>query len=315
MNGYFAALFDPALPFVRNAFIAAVLSSILFGVLGAVVTVRRIAGLAGAVSHAVLGGIGLAVFLSAKGLVPGLPPVVGALVFALIAALVIGFVSLRAKQREDTVINAVWAVGMSLGVLFIAKTPGYVDPMSYLFGNILLVSTTDLILLACLDLAVVFLAWRFYPQLEASSFDEEFAKARGVPTDTVFLIILSITATAVVLLQTFVGLVMVIAMLTLPAGTAGYAARSLSAMMVGGVVLSALFSVGGLALSWSFDMPAGAVVVVLAGAVFLLAAALSAVGARRPGRLAGAGRYPDAGRRFADSDPKARGADEQEPSS
>ncbi len=281
MSGYISALFDPALPFVRNAFIAGLLSSILFGVLGAVVTVRRIAGLAGAVSHAVLGGIGLAVFLAAKGLVPGLPPIIGALVFALIAAIIIGLVSLRAKQREDTVINAVWAVGMSLGVLFIAKTPGYIDPMSYLFGNILLVSGRDLALLACLDAVVLFLAWRFYPQLEASSFDEEFAKARGVPTDLVFLIILTVTAVAVVLLQTFVGLVMVIAMLTLPAGTAGYLARSLAGMMVGGAVLSALFSAGGLAASWALDMPAGAVVVVLAGAVFLAAAALSAAGARR----------------------------------
>ncbi len=290
MSGYIAALFDPALPFVRNALIAGLLSSLLFGVLGAVVTVRRIAGLAGAVSHAVLGGIGLALFLSASGAAPGLPPIVGALVFAIAAAAIIGFVSLRAKQREDTVINAVWAVGMSLGVLFIAKTPGYADPMSYLFGNILLVSGGDLVLLACLDILVLFLAWRFYPQLEAASFDEEFAKARGVPTDAVFLIILGATAVAVVLLQTFVGLVMVIAMLTLPAGTAGYAARSLAGMMVGGALLSAAFSVGGLAASWSLDLPAGAVVVVLAGAVFLVAAAASALrGRRRPRAGAAAG--------------------------
>jgi len=290
MSGYLSALLDPALPFVRNALVAGLLSSLLFGTLGAVVTVRRIAGLAGAISHAVLGGIGLALFLAAKGIAPGLPPFVGALVFALVAAAIIGFVSLKAKQREDTVINAVWAVGMSVGVLFIAKTPGYADPMSYLFGNILLVSTRDLVLLACLDAIVLFLAWRFYPQLEASSFDEEFAKARGVPTDAVFLVILAITAIAVVLLQTFVGLVMVIAMLTLPAGTAGYAARSLAGMMVGGAALSALFAAGGLAASWSLDLPAGAVVVVFAGAVFLAASAFSAIRARRRRGSGGAAR-------------------------
>ncbi len=277
MNGYIDALLDPALPFVRNALLAGLLSAVLFGVLGSVVTVKRIAGLAGAISHAVLGGIGMALYLSASGMVPGLPPIAGALAFALAAALVIGFVSLRAKQREDTVINALWAIGMSIGVLFIAKTPGYADPMSYLFGNILLVSTRDLYLLAALDAAVVFLAWRFYPQLEASAFDEEFARVRGVPVDAVFIAILAVTAVAVVLLQTFVGIVMVIAMLTLPAGTASFGARSLSAMMAGATALSAAFTTAGLAASWALDLPAGAVVVVTAGGVFLASSALAAV--------------------------------------
>ncbi|PKL23661.1 MAG: hypothetical protein CVV47_14115 [Spirochaetae bacterium HGW-Spirochaetae-3] len=278
MSGYLTALVDPAMPFVRNALVAGLLSAVLFGTLGAVVTVKRIAGLAGAISHAVLGGIGMALYLSAKGIVPNLPPIAGAMVFAVISAAIIGFVSLKAKQREDTVINALWAIGMSVGVLFIAKTPGYADPMSYLFGNILLVSGRDLVLLAILDAIVVFLAWRYYPQIEASAFDEEFAKVRGVPTDAIFLATLAVTAVAVVLLQTFVGIVMVIAMLTLPSGTAGYAARNLAAMMVGGTVLSAVFTVGGLAASWALDMPAGAVVVVIAGAAFLSVSA--AVGLR-----------------------------------
>ncbi|MDD3980862.1 MAG: metal ABC transporter permease [Spirochaetales bacterium] len=271
---FFQALFDPSMPFVRNALLAGVLSSILFGVLGSVVTVKRIAGLAGAISHAVLGGIGLALYLAAKGILPGLPPIVGALVFAVIAAAIIGLVSLKAKQREDTVINALWAIGMSMGILFIAKTPGYADPMSYLFGNILLVSRGDLILLAILDVVVILLAWRGYFQLEASAFDEEFARTRGVPTDAVFLIILGITAVAVVVLQTFVGIVMVIAMLTLPAGTAGYFAKNLGGMMLIGSGLSLVFSILGLAVSWALDLPSGAVVVLVAGAVFLAVSAL-----------------------------------------
>jgi len=271
---FFEALFDPSMPFVRNALLAGILSSILFGVLGSVVTVKRIAGLAGAISHAVLGGIGLALYLAAKGILPGLPPIVGALVFAIIAAAIIGLVSLKAKQREDTVINALWAIGMSMGILFIAKTPGYADPMSYLFGNILLVSRGDLVLLAVLDAIVILLAWRGYFQLEASAFDEEFARTRGVPTDAVFLIILGITAVAVVVLQTFVGIVMVIAMLTLPAGTAGYFAKNLGGMMLIGSFLSLVFSILGLAVSWALDLPSGAVVVLVAGAVFLSVSAL-----------------------------------------
>jgi zinc transport system permease protein len=289
MNGYLRAIMDPSMPFVRNALAAGLLSAVLFGTLGAVVTVKRIAGLAGAISHAVLGGIGMALFLSASGAMPGLPPMAGALVFAVLAAGVIGLVSLKAKQREDTVINAVWAIGMSVGVLFIAKTPGYADPMSYLFGNILLVTGRDLALMAILDTIVVFLAWRFYPQIQASAFDEEFARVRGVRTDVVFLVTLAVTAIAVVLLQTFVGIVMVIAMLTLPSGTAGFASRNLAGMMMVGTILSAAFTVAGLAASWSLDTPAGAMVVVLAGAVFLAVSAVAAAKAsgRHPSRVAG----------------------------
>lgn len=277
MSSFFSALSNPAFPFLQNALIASLLASILFGIMGSVVTVKRIAGLAGAISHAVLGGIGMALFLSSTGIVPFITPMTGAILFAILSALIIGLVSLKAKQREDTVINAIWAIGMSLGVLFLAKTPGYRDPTSYLFGNILLVSRQDLILLAILDAVVLILVWRFYPQLEASAFDEEFARVRGVPTNTVFLIILGITAIAVVLLQTFVGIVMVIAMLTLPAGTAGYLAKNLAGMMIASWIFSSIFSFLGLALSWHYDLPSGAVVVVLSGAVFLAVSALRMV--------------------------------------
>ncbi|MFA6706429.1 MAG: metal ABC transporter permease [Sphaerochaetaceae bacterium] len=269
MSDFFSTLANPAMPFLRNALVAALLSSVLFGVIGAIVTVRRIATLAGAVSHAVLGGIGLVLYLSATKAIPAIPPIIGAFVFALLAAMIIGVVSKRAKQREDTVINAIWAIGMSIGVLTMAKTPGYVDPSSYLFGNILLISTTDLIFLAVLDVIVVALAWRFYPQIEASAFDEEYAKVRGVRVNLVYFVILGIVAIAVVLLQTFVGIVMVIAMLTLPAGTAGYTARNLVGMMVLGWLYASIFSVGGLVVGWTFDVPAGAMVVIIAGMVFL----------------------------------------------
>jgi zinc transport system permease protein len=269
MGNFIAALASADFPFLRNALFAGLLSSVLFGVIGSVVTVRRIASLAGAVSHAVLGGIGLALYLSASGLVSGLPPIAGALCFAVLAALIIGVVSLKAKQREDTVINAIWAIGMSLGVLFMAKTPGYTDPSTWLFGNILLISNRDLLLLAILDAVVLLLARRFYPQIEASSFDEEFARVRGVPVDRVFLALLAVTAVAIVLLQTFVGIVMVIAMLTLPAGCAAFFSRSLAGMMLLSGLCAAFFSICGLAAGWAFDLPVGAMTVIIAGAAFL----------------------------------------------
>ena len=284
MSGFFEVLFSPDVPFIRNALFAGILSSVLFGILGSIVTVKRIAGLAGAISHAVLGGIGIALYLSATGIVPNFSPIVGAVIFALLSAFLIGAVSLKSKQREDTVIQAIWAIGMSIGVLFMAKTPGYTNPSSYLFGNILLISSCNLILLAILDVIVLFLAWRFYPQLEATSFDEEFAAVRGIPTQAVFLIILAVTAVAVVLLQTFVGIVMVIAMLTLPAGTAGYTARNLASMMLLSTLYSLLFSAGGLAVGWSLDLPVGAVVVVLSGLVFLSFAAMAVIRKKRSSR-------------------------------
>lgn len=267
MKELFEALVNVNFPFLRNALFAGLLSSVLFGILGSVVTVRRIGSLAGAVSHAVLGGIGLALFLSSRFF--HVPPIAGALVFAVISAFVIGLVSLKAKQREDTIINAIWVIGMSLGILFMAKTPGYVDPSAWLFGNILLISNRDIILLAVLDIIVLVLAKRFYAQIQASSFDEEFARTRGVPVEKVFFVLLGLTAVAIVLLQTFVGIVMVIAMLTLPSGSAGVFSRSLGTMMIASCLFSALFSIAGLAAGWLFDLPIGAMTVIIAGIVFL----------------------------------------------
>jgi zinc transport system permease protein len=275
MTDFISTLLDPGFPFLRNALLAGLLSSRLFGCLGSIVTVRRIASLAGAVSHAVLGGIGMALYFSASKLIPGFPPMAGAFIFAVFSALVIGIVSLKAKQREDTVINAIWAIGMSTGVLFMAKTAGYTDPSSYLFGNILIISNQDLILMGILDAAALLLAWRFYPQLEASAFDEEFARVRGVPVEVMFLILLMVIALAIVLLQTFVGIVMVIAMLSLPAGTAGYFSRSLAGMMLTSCVFSGLFSTAGLFLGWTLDLPVGAVTVITAGIVFLAVSAFT----------------------------------------
>ncbi|GHU50368.1 membrane protein [Spirochaetia bacterium] len=268
MNSFIEVLASPDFPFIRNALLAGLLSAVLFGVLGSLVMVRRIASLAGAISHAVLGGIGMALYLSATS-IPGFPPLAGAFIFALLAALLIGLVCLKAKQREDTVINAIWAIGMSIGVLFMAKTPGYVDASSYLFGNILLISDADLSAMAVLDLVLCVLVWRFYPQLEAFAFDEEFAQVRGLRVNLVFTLLLAFTAAAVVLLQTFVGIVMVIAMLTLPAGSAGCFARSLAGLMLWSSVFSAIFSSAGLFVAWVYDLPAAAVSVVIAGLIFL----------------------------------------------
>ncbi|HEY4759484.1 MAG TPA: metal ABC transporter permease, partial [Thermoguttaceae bacterium] len=140
MSDFFEALCDPNIPFVRYAMLVGVLSSISLGIVGSYVVTRRISYIAAAIAHCVLGGIGSALYLQKVVGCSWCDPIYGALAAAILSALVIGLVSLYAKQREDTVISAVWAIGMAVGLLFLAKVPGFVDPMSYLFGNILLIS-------------------------------------------------------------------------------------------------------------------------------------------------------------------------------
>ena len=186
------------------------------------------------------------------------------------SAIIIGLVSLGAKQREDTVIGAVWAIGMALGILFIFKTPGYnEDLMSYLFGNILMVSVEDLWLIAGLDALIVVVALLFYNQLLAVCFDEEFARIRGVHVGFYYLLLLCLTALTVVLLVTVVGIVMVIALLTLPVAVAGHFSKRLWHMMALSVLFTGFFTTAGLTLSYGPDLPAGATTILLAGAVYL----------------------------------------------
>jgi zinc transport system permease protein len=262
--------------FVQYALLAGVLAGVACGIVGTYVVVRRITYLAGGISHCVLGGIGAALYFQRVHGWHWLTPLLGAIIAALAAAMIIGLVSLRAKQREDTVIGALWAVGMAVGVLFIARTPGYSqDLMSYLFGNILMVSPGDLWLMAALDALVVVLGLVFYNQFLAVCFDEEFARVRGMRVEFYYLLLLGLTALTVVLLVTVVGIILVIALLTLPVAVAGHFARRLWQMMALATVFSILFTTAGLAISYKPDLPAGATIIVLAGAVYLLVVVLS----------------------------------------
>ncbi len=221
MNEFIKDLFDPGLAFLRYAFAAGLMASLAFGIVGTYVVTRRISYIAGAISHSVLGGIGAALYFQKTAGIAWLTPMAGALIAALASALALGMVSMKAREREDTVIGAVWATGMGVGLLFIAKTPGYVDAMSYLFGNIVLITKDDLLLIAGLDAAVLLSAFLFYNKFLAICFDEEFARVRGVRVDLYYLFLLCLVALTVLLLVRVVGIVMVIALLTLPAAVAG----------------------------------------------------------------------------------------------
>jgi zinc transport system permease protein len=257
-------------PFLQYALAVGVLASVACGVIGTFVVVRRITYIAGGISHCALGGLGAALYIRAIFGWHDLNPLYGAVVVSLLAAIVIGLVSLRAREREDTVIGAVWAVGMAAGVIFIAKTPGYnADLMSWLFGNILLVSAQDLWLLAALDVLVIGIAAVCYNQFLAVCFDDEFALLRGLRVDLYYLLLLCLTALTVVVLVTVVGIIMVIALLTLPTAIAGFFTRSLKQMMVASTLICMVFTTAGLLISYGPNFPAGATTIVIAGAVYL----------------------------------------------
>lgn len=260
--------------FLRYAFLAGLLASVAFGIVGAYVVARRISYLAGAIAHCVLAGIGISLYLKAQWNLPWLNPLYGAVVAGLAAAVVLGLVSIYAHEREDTAIGALWSIGMAVGLIFLAKTPGYVDPMGYLFGNILMISRADLWLIVALDAIVVFLSVYFHNIFVAVCFDEEFARLRGIRVEVYYILLLCLTALTVVLLMSLVGIVMVIALLTLPAGVAARFSNRIWQMMALAVLFCAAFTEVGLAVSYIYDLPSGPVIILMGGSVYLASTAL-----------------------------------------
>jgi len=250
--------------FMRNALAAGLMVSVICGIMGTLVVVNRIVFLSGGIAHAAYGGIGLAFYL-------GWPYMVGTLGFSLGAAAIMAFVSLRSKHRSDTIIGVIWAVGMACGIILIDLTPGYnVDLMSYLFGSILTVPGSDLWVMAGMGLVIGVLVILFYPDLLAMSYDEEFARIRGVPVTAVYLMMICLLAVTVVMVIQVVGLILVIALLTIPPFIMERYARSLLQMMIGSSLLGSVFTMLGLWISYRFDLTSGASIILVAGMAFFL---------------------------------------------
>lgn len=250
--------------FMRNALIAGMLTSIICGIIGTLIIVNRLVFLSGGIAHSAYGGIGLAFFF-------GWPYMVGAIGFALFSAMIMAAVSLKSKQRSDTIIGVMWAMGMACGVLLLDITPGYnVDLMSYLFGSILSVPQTDLISMAVIGVLILGLIVYFFQDLLAMSYDEEFAQIRGVPVKRLYFMLIGIVAVTVVMVVQVVGLILVIALLTIPPYIAEKYTKSMINMMVLSSFLGMFFTTGGLWLSYTFDMTSGAAIIFLAGIVFFL---------------------------------------------
>jgi zinc transport system permease protein len=250
--------------FMQNAFWAGLLAAIACGIIGTYVVVKRMVFISGGIAHASFGGVGIGYFMGGN-------PIIGALIFTIASALGMGALVRRTKLAEDTAIGIFWAIGMALGILFIAMTPGYApDLFSYLFGNILTVPASDLLLMVTLDGVIILVVSLLYKEFTALSFDEEFSKVMGLPVERLYLTLLCLIALTVVLLIRIVGIILIIALLTIPAATARRFTSNLRKMMILAVALGIGFTFGGLWLSYAVDLPSGATIILVGGGVFLV---------------------------------------------
>lgn len=265
--------------FMRNALLAGLLASIMCGVIGTFVVVNRIVFISGGIAHAAYGGIGLAFFF-------GFSYLMGILGFSLLVAAIMAAVSLKTRQRADTIIGVLWAVGMALGVILLDLTPGYnVDLMSYLFGSILTVPTSDLWLMLIIDGLVVLTVSYFYHDLVSLSYDEEFARVRGVPTKILYFLLMAMIALSVVMVIQVVGLILVIALLTIPPYISEKFSGSLLEMMFYSVLLNVFFTTVGLWLSYTFNLTSGASIIMVAATCFFISILLERLRPKRRRRL------------------------------
>lgn len=244
--------------FIQNALIAGVLISIAAGIIGSLVVVNKITFLTGGIAHSSYGGIGLAIYL-------GLPVLFGATVFAVITAVIIAIITLKNRNRIDSIIGIMWASGMAIGIIFVDLTPGYnVDLMSYLFGSIIAVSHDDLLYMIILDVFIISTVVFFYKQILAVSYDSEFASLRGINVAFFYTLILILAALCVVAAIKAVGLILVIALLTIPTYLAESFASRLSTMMIISSILATIFTILGLIVSYIYDISSGASIILVA---------------------------------------------------
>ena len=250
--------------FMRNAVFAGLAASIACGIVGVYVIVKHVVSISGSIAHASFGGIGLGYFFQ-------ISPVLGALLFSLLSALSIGLVIRKTRVPSDTAMGILWALGMALGVVLIGLTPGYApDLMSYLFGNILTVPFSDIILMLILDAVILIAVIVLYKEFLILSFDEEYGTVMGMPVERLYLLLLTMIALTVVVLIRVVGMILVIALLTFPATMARQFTHNLKKMMLLAVLFGAVFTFVGLWLSYQLDLASGATIILFSGLVLLM---------------------------------------------
>jgi zinc transport system permease protein len=249
--------------FMRNALLAGVLAAVLCGIIGPFVVVKRLAFISDGISHAAFGGMGVCFFL-------GINPLLGAVPVALGVALVLGLVSSETIRSMDALIGVLWAAGMAVGIVFVYKTPGYApNLMTYLFGNILLASRQDLAVTLGLAACVLVTFALFFKGIVAVAFDEVFARVQGVPVRLLFCLLLSMIALSVIILIQVVGIILVVALLTIPPVISLMLWKDLRSVLAGSVLVGIGITLGGLTLSFYYDLPSGPAIIIL-GAVLLV---------------------------------------------
>ena len=264
--------------YLKRSLLAILLASIASGIVGGYVVARRQSYLIGAVSHSLLGGIGLARYLQIAYGLSWFSTILGALFAAVLSAIAISTLTLKNRMRQDTVLSAIWTLGVAIGVSFIAITPGYSEDLtSYLFGSILLVSKADIAVMAVMTLAIVVTVLLFRNRFLTLCFNEETLALRGVSAAWTSFVLHLLIALTVVLLAQVVGIVLVLVLLVIPAATAAQFAKRISQVMLWGAIFCLLTCTGGLVASYEADWPVGATIVELAVAVYLVCAAIVAI--------------------------------------
>lgn len=250
--------------FFQNAIFAALLVSIACGIIGVLVMINRLFSMAGGITHGAFGGIGIAFYFS-------LPILLSTSIWTLFLAVCLAYLNKYYKHRSDTIIAVIWAFGMALGIILIDLSPGYnTDLMAYLFGSILAVSINDLWLMGGINLLIIALIVCFYRQFEALSFDEEFAKVKGVPTSFFHYLLIAMMAFCIVISIRIVGLILVIALLSIPSFIAENFTKKLGSMMIVSAILSMIFCVLGLVLSYYLNLTSGACIIAVACLAFAI---------------------------------------------
>ncbi|NLY03774.1 MAG: metal ABC transporter permease [Campylobacter sp.] len=250
--------------FMQNAFLGGILVSIACGIIGSLVVINRMTFIAGGISHSAYGGVGMAIFF-------GFSPLLGATSFTLLIAFLIAFMTLKDKERFDSIIGAMWAFGMALGIILIDLAPGYsADLMSYLFGSILTIDGQTIKFISFIDVLIVAVVVLFYRQFCAISFDFEVASLRGVNSRLFYYLLVGLTALCVVATIQVVGLILVIALMTIPPYIAEVFSKRLGEMMFVSSIISASFCILGLFISYKFNLTSGATIIMVASVFFFI---------------------------------------------
>lgn len=253
--------------FFRNAVFAAILSSIACGITGAYIVARRLVFISGGITHSSFGGIGLAYFL-------GLNPVIGAAIFSLLSAFGIDYLSKRSNLREDSAIGMIWTVGMAIGIIFIAMTPGYApNLMTYLFGSILTVGLYDLYAMMILTVVIILIFSLMFRTILYIAFDEEFARTRKLPVRLMNILMLSLVSLTIVLNIRVIGVILLISFLTIPQVTANIFTNIFRKLILLSVLFAFIGSMIGLIVSYSFNIPSGPAIISVFVCLFLLSKA------------------------------------------